>query len=187
MSKNSSRMLSLTTFPGKFHSQRSRLRRRVFWLASAVLCLAGTPCVARAEAQATDPVAPATWVDDLSPIAEADWSYARAAHLIGRAGFGATPADIEQLARRSPQAVVDWLVDYQLVDNSSLPPFDDSEIFDSGMDPFPKSRADAVRIARENGKHWASRSCRKARRAPCNRSWTSFSTACEPTFSRPAA
>ena len=38
-----------------------------------------------------------------------------------------------------------------------------------------------------SAKHWASRSCRKARRAPCNRSWTSFSTACGPTFSRHAA
>ena len=34
---------------------------------------------------------PANWADDLSPIAAGDWSEARAAHLIERAGFGATP------------------------------------------------------------------------------------------------
>lgn len=151
MRESSSKMLSLTTFPGWFRSQSSRSRRQVFRIAHALLCLAVTPCLAGAEPEGSDPVAPATWVGDLSPIAESDWSYARAAHLIERAGFGATPADIQRLEKSSPQAVVDWLVDYESIDNSSLEPFDDSEIFDPGMDPFPTSRADAVRIARENG------------------------------------
>jgi hypothetical protein len=45
---------------------------------------------------ASDTVAagPAGWANDLSPIAASDWSYDRAAHLMERAGFGATPEEI---------------------------------------------------------------------------------------------
>jgi uncharacterized protein DUF1800 len=94
---------------------------------------------------------PATWANDLSPIAASDWSYDRAAHLIERAGFGATPAEIERLAAMSPRQAVDSLVDYESTDGSRLRPFDESGIWDPGMDPFPPSRAEAVRLAREHG------------------------------------
>jgi hypothetical protein len=90
-------------------------------------------------------------VDDLSPIAPADWSYDRAAHLIERAGFGATPEETERLAALTPQQAVNELVDYESVDNRDLKPFDESGIWDPGMDPFPPSRAEAVRLARARG------------------------------------
>jgi hypothetical protein len=93
---------------------------------------------------------PPDWINDLSPIAPSDWSYARAAHLIERAGFGATPQEIERLASMTPARVVDWLVDYEGV-ASDLKPFDESGIWDPGMDPFPPSRAEAVRIAQARG------------------------------------
>ena len=93
---------------------------------------------------------PASWVDDLSPIAAADWSYDRAAHLIERAGFGATPEEIERLAALTPQQAVAQLVNYDAIDHT-LKPFDESGIWDPGMDPFPPSRAEAVRLARERG------------------------------------
>jgi uncharacterized protein DUF1800 len=94
---------------------------------------------------------PASWANDLSPIAAPDWSYDRAAHLVERAGFGATPAEIERLAAMSPRQAVDSLVDYESIDASRLRPFDESGIWDPGMDPFPPSRAEAVRLARERG------------------------------------
>jgi uncharacterized protein (DUF1800 family) len=94
---------------------------------------------------------PAAWVDDLSPIAPTDWSYSRAAHLIERAGFGGTPEQIQRLASMTPQQVVDALVDYEAVDARNFKPFDESGIWDPGMDPFPPSRAEAVRRAREHG------------------------------------
>jgi uncharacterized protein DUF1800 len=94
---------------------------------------------------------PAEWVDDLSPIGATDWSYNRAAHLLEHAGFGGTPDDIAGLAARTPQQAVDWLVEYGRIDNGRLRPFDESGIWDRGMDPFPASRAEAVRIARERG------------------------------------
>src|SRR5262245_46846628 len=69
---------------------------------------------------------PASWTNDLSPIAAADWSYDRAAHLIERAGFGATPPEIERLAAMTPRQAVDTLVDYESTDASNLKPFDES-------------------------------------------------------------
>ena len=100
----------------------------------------------------SDPVAagPAAWADDLAPIDASDWSYDRAAHLIERAGFGATPEEVGRLATMTPRQVVDELVDYASIP-SDLAPFDESSIWDPGMDPFPPSRAEAVRIARERG------------------------------------
>ena len=47
----------------------------------------------------------------------------------------------------TPQAAVDWLVDYGQVSNRGVPEFDESGIFDSGMEPFPRSRAEAVQRA----------------------------------------
>jgi uncharacterized protein (DUF1800 family) len=93
---------------------------------------------------------PAEWTGDLSPIAASDWNYGRAAHLLERAGFGAAPDEIARLATLTPQQAVDALVDYESIAND-LKPFDESVIWDPGMDPFPPSRAEAVRIARERG------------------------------------
>jgi uncharacterized protein (DUF1800 family) len=118
-------------------------RQPTRWLLSAWLC-ASLVAVGVAES-------PANWTGDLSPIAPSDWTYDRAAHLIGRAGFGATPEDIEQIARLTPQQAVDRLVDYEAIDNSAARPFEESGVWDRGMDPFPPSRADAVRQARERG------------------------------------
>ena len=50
----------------------------------------------------------------------------------------------------APARVVDWLVDYEAVAHE-LKPFDESGIWDPGMDPFPPSRAEAVRIAQASG------------------------------------
>ena len=102
-------------------------------------------------AQATTGPGPASWVNDLAPIAATDWSDGRAAHLIERAGFGATPEEITRLAALTPEQAVTQLVNYDAIDNRGLTPFDESGIWDRGMDPFPPSRAEAVRLAREHG------------------------------------
>ena len=123
--------------------------RRVAALAGAVvLCLAAaaTPLAGAG----ADGAGPTSWTNDLTPITAAEWDASKAAHLIERAGFGATPEEIARLADMTPQEVVDRLVDYQAVPDH-LAPFDASPIWDPGMDPFPKSRAEAVRIARELG------------------------------------
>jgi len=92
-----------------------------------------------------------SWIDNLSPITAADWNAERAAHLLDRAGFGGTPDDIARLAAMTPQQAVDSLVEYERIDNSRALPFEESGVWDRGMDPFPPSRADAVRQARDHG------------------------------------
>jgi uncharacterized protein DUF1800 len=108
-------------------------------------------CVLTVAASARVAPAADTWAGDLAPISAADWNYARAAHLIERAGFGATPEEITRLAAKTPEQAVNSLVDYESIDPSGLKPFDESGIWDPGMDPFPPSRAEAVRRAREHG------------------------------------
>jgi hypothetical protein len=93
---------------------------------------------------------PAEWANDLSPIAASDWNALRAAHLLERAGFGGSPDEIARLAAMTPGQAVDSLVDFDRLPRD-LPPFDHSGIWDPGMDPFPPSRAEAVRLARERG------------------------------------
>ncbi len=100
-----------------------------------------------AERCAGDPA----WAGDLTPIAAGDWNTARAGHLIERAGFGETPEGIARLAARDPAAVVQELVQPQSVDNSALQPFDESGVFDEGLDPFPPSRPAVTDIAKEKG------------------------------------
>ena len=116
-----------------------------FWLVAA-LCLT----VANHPHANTVAAGPVDWAGDLSPIAASDWSDERAAHLIERAGFGAAPHEVARLAALTPRQAVDELVDYESIAND-LKPFDESVIWDPGMDPFPPSRAEAVRIARERG------------------------------------
>jgi uncharacterized protein (DUF1800 family) len=93
---------------------------------------------------------PVEWANDLAPVTAAEWHYDKAAHLLERAGFGGTPEEIARLAAMSPRQAIDALVDFESI-ASVLKPFDESGIWDPGMDPFPPSRAEAVRLARERG------------------------------------
>jgi uncharacterized protein (DUF1800 family) len=91
------------------------------------------------------------WAGDLSAISASDWTAEQARHLVERAGFGATPEEVARLAAMTPERAVSSLVDYDAIDASGLTPFEESGIWDPGMDPFPPSRAEAVRLARERG------------------------------------
>ncbi len=93
---------------------------------------------------------PDTWVDNLTPITAGDWNADRARHLLERAGFGGTPEEVARLARLSPRQAVDSLVEFGRIPND-LRPFEESGVWDPGMDPFPPSRAEAVRLARGRG------------------------------------
>ena len=90
------------------------------------------------------------WVNDLSPIAPADWNYERARHLLERAGFGGTPEEIEALARMTPEAAVHRLVDYAAIENH-LKPFEPSGVYDPSLAVFPESRPAATRMAEQKG------------------------------------
>lgn len=93
----------------------------------------------------------AAWENDLSPIAAADWDSDKARHLLERAGFGGTPAEIEALAAMTPQAAVRRMVYFDGAPKSTLPPFDHSGIFNEGLDPFPPSRPATTALADETG------------------------------------
>jgi uncharacterized protein (DUF1800 family) len=127
----------------------SGFRFRVIVVGVFALALAGAMPSA-VPAQVSGLVSPPAWAGDLSPIAPRDWNPALAAHLLERAGFGGSPEDVARFAAMSPARAVDTLVDYE-THPDTLAPFDSSGIWDPGMDPFPPSRAEAVRIARERG------------------------------------
>ncbi len=94
--------------------------------------------------------APAEWQDDLQPIAAAEWSRERAAHLLERAGFGGTQKDVEKLAAMSPRSAVQSLLRYQTTANP-LPSFEPSGVHDVGLEPFSPSRPAATDQARDTG------------------------------------
>ena len=93
----------------------------------------------------------ATWQNDLTPIGPADWNYDFAAHLLERAGFGATPDEIASLAKLTPAQAVARLVRFEGTDASNLPPFDHSGVHDPGLEPFPPSRPAVTDMAKEKG------------------------------------
>ncbi len=139
--------MRMTCRLGRFLQAGSGARRLAI---GAVLFVASSVALRTAPSVTTRGAAPEAWAGDLSPIAASDWTADRAAHLIERAGFGAAPEEIARLAALTPRQAVDELVDYESIP-SDLERFDESVIWDPGMDPFPPSRAEAVRIARERG------------------------------------
>ncbi|HEY5929498.1 MAG TPA: DUF1800 domain-containing protein [Burkholderiales bacterium] len=89
-------------------------------------------------------------VGDLAPIDAKDWNYAKAAHLLERAGFGGTPEEVARYAAMTPQAAVRQLVHSKDVPNA-LPDFDESGAHEAGLEPFPVSRPAATDRAKETG------------------------------------
>jgi len=94
--------------------------------------------------------APLAWQDSLEPLPPSEWNRDRAAHLIERAGFGGTPAEVQRWAAMSPKQAVRSLVYYREISNP-LPPFEDSGAFDPGLDPFAPSRPAATDLAKASG------------------------------------
>ncbi len=93
----------------------------------------------------------ASWEGDLTPITPEDWSVDRAAHLLGRAGVGGTPEDIQALADLGPEQAVRSLVHYDDTENEHLPPFEHSGLWDEGLLNFPPSRPAATELAERTG------------------------------------
>ena len=116
--------------------------------ASAVAAVAANPA---AEPPRPVAVPPDAWLEDLAPISDADWNYARARHLLDRAGFGGTPDDIARLARMTPEAAVRSLVDYQSIDNGHLTPFEHSGVYDPDTQPVSADPARGDDARRQTG------------------------------------
>ena len=58
----------------------------------------------------------------LKPIGKENWNFTTAAHLLNRAGFGGTPAEIEHLLSLGPEQAVSHLVDYEKIPDSTPNP-----------------------------------------------------------------
>jgi len=119
------------------------LRRVELW---GALCAIATAMPVMAQA-----TGPAAWQNDLTPISAKDWNYDFAAHLMERAGFGGTPQEIQALSKLTPQQAIARMVRFEGTDISGLPPFDESNIHDPGLEPFPPSRPAVTDLAKEKG------------------------------------
>ena len=58
----------------------------------------------------------------LKPLAEGQWNYTTAAHLLNRAGFGGTPEEIQKLADLGPDKAVAFLLDYESISDPTPNP-----------------------------------------------------------------
>lgn len=58
----------------------------------------------------------------LKPVSNSRWNFATAAHLLNRAGFGGTPAEIEKLASLGPEKAVDSLVNFDSTPDTTANP-----------------------------------------------------------------
>jgi len=58
----------------------------------------------------------------LKPLSSGAWDYEMAAHLLNRAGFGGSPADIQKLADLDPGKALSSLLDYESIPDSTLNP-----------------------------------------------------------------
>src|SRR5215831_15092505 len=58
----------------------------------------------------------------LKPLSNSKWSYTTAAHLLNRAGFGGTPAEIEKVLRMGLDGAVSRFVDYETIEDNTPDP-----------------------------------------------------------------
>ncbi len=96
-------------------------------------------------------LAASPWAGDLSPLPDNAWSRERAAHLVERAGFGGTPAEVDAFAAMSPRQAVRRLVAFEGAPAVDLPPFEHSGVWQVGIDEFPPSRPATTALAKSAG------------------------------------
>jgi len=77
----------------------------------------------------------------LEPLPKSQWNTATAAHLMNRAGFGGSPADIENLRQMGLYQAVSWFLDYEKIhDDTPAPDW-------TQPDPEMLARRDAINHA----------------------------------------
>src|SRR5438046_1111805 len=69
-----------------------------------------------------------TLLGTFRPSAADPWDRAKAAHLLGRAGFGGTPDDIARLAGMRFEDAVEELLEYERISDEPFPEVDFSEV-----------------------------------------------------------
>ncbi|HJN13441.1 MAG TPA: DUF1800 domain-containing protein [Pirellulaceae bacterium] len=86
------------------------MMKPLLWLATVGLCTLLSGQMANAEGKG-----------GLKPVSEDAWDYAKARHLLARAGFGGTPEEVEKLHAMGLRKAVDFLVDYQEQPAADIP------------------------------------------------------------------
>jgi len=86
----------------------------------------------------------------LAPLGASQWTAERAAHLLGRAGFGGTPSEIRELAAMGPAAAVHRMI-HGRTDGPALADFEESGFWDPSLADFPPSRPATTERAAETG------------------------------------
>jgi uncharacterized protein (DUF1800 family) len=82
----------------------------------------------------------------LKPIAESGWDYAKARHLLYRAGFGGTPDEVNRLVAMGPHRAVEYLVYYH---RRPAPDIPFAAVMRERPQPFERQLAAAERIILE--------------------------------------
>ena len=89
---------------------------------------------------------------DLSPIANGDWTYEHAKHLLERAGFGATYQETKSVYLLGAKQAVRHILKGGALDRQSpYREFEHSGIFEKSLDPFPPSRPALTSSAKITG------------------------------------
>jgi uncharacterized protein (DUF1800 family) len=84
----------------------------------------------------------------LAPLQRERWNRAAAAHLLGRAGFGGTPDQVQALVDMGPADAVDYLVSYEGIASDPAP----EDLFDAGIrQPLSDEERATVARARRDG------------------------------------
>lgn len=87
----------------------------------------------------------------LTPIEPTEWNAGRAAHLLERAGFGGTPAEIRRLAAMTPVEAVELFLKGDGAEVVELADFEESGFWDPSLKDFPVSRPAATELAERDG------------------------------------
>ncbi len=61
-------------------------------------------------------------IGGLKPITSDQWDYAKARHLLFRAGFGGSPEEVQKLVNMGPHMAVDYLVEYHKRPRATIEP-----------------------------------------------------------------
>lgn len=89
---------------------------------SAAEASAAEKSAALTKALDTAALAHAAAIGGLKPITSDQWDYAKARHLLFRAGFGGSPEEVQKLVDMGPHRAVDYLVQYHQHTPASIEP-----------------------------------------------------------------
>ncbi len=97
--------------PGRIAVNRALCPRAAFLPVAVALAWAAAPSLAADKGR-----------NSLKPLPDSEWNRELASHLLGRAGFGGTPDEVDQLVRLGVGGAVNWLVEFDDVPFAIAPP-----------------------------------------------------------------